>query len=292
MVEPTLQSANADETPPETAPSSIADLSGMLASAILGQGAAKDWVRANEINVRVEILHALVERLPAINERLGDPEAVALGRHIGDLAEQVAERRSDAGQAEPPGGGDDPAVEYLDRSLRRIEGDSRYAPALERVASRSGRARLAKLIFVLEEACGLGGKDVLPLYLVAPERPGALSGDFMGNFGGFFSRDWRANDFRAGRRDARHLLETALSDVVGYEAAEPEAYAAKGIEPSFDAIPTVARGKLAALIEAEVDAVLADLRPGAVASLLGWAWKPAVRRWASERTLRALRGMR
>lgn len=291
MVEPALESTGSSAPYLRPPPSSLVSLAGTLAGAVLGQGAARDWRRANKINERVEILLALVDRMPEISERLGDPDAVALGRLIGDLAERVAEREvalSESGSAESG----DPVVEHLDRSLERIETDPRYRPILDRVSSRAGRARLAKLVFVLESACGLRGKEVLPLYLVAPERGARLAGSFMGNFGGFFSRDWRANDYRAGRRDARHLLESALADVVSYEPAESEAYEVEPLEPCFDAIPLASRARLEKLAVAETDRLLGELRPGPVASLLGWIWKPVVRRWAAERALNALRDMR
>jgi predicted acylesterase/phospholipase RssA len=291
MVEPSLLASGTHQTAAGIPPRSLVDLAGMLADAVLGQGAARDWKRANEVNARVEILQALVERMPEINDRLADPEAVALGRQIGELAEQVAEREV-AARPEAAADDEDPAAEYLDRGLSRIETDPRFAPVLSRVPSRAGRARLGKLIFVLESACGLSAKDVLRLYLVAPEKDGELSGDFMGNFGGFFNREWRANDFRAGRRDARRLLEESLSDVIRYEPGDDEAYRVDELQPSFEAIPQGSRAKLRTLIDAEADRVLDEIHPGPVASLFGWAWKPVVRRWASERVLAAMRGMR
>ena len=50
--------------------------------------------------------------------------------------------------------------------------------------------------------------------------------------------------------------------------------------------------KLKALVDSEADRVLSELRPGAVASVFGWAWKPVVRRWVTDRTMAALRGAR
>lgn len=291
MVEPTLESRGASVPVHAEPPTSPVALAGTLAETVLGQGAARDWKRANKINARVEILLAMVDRLPEISERLADPEAVALGRLIGDLAERVAEREVSFA---PGQGGDsaDPAAEHMDRNLSRIETDPRYRTALDRVDSRAGRARLAKLIFVMESACGLRGKEVLPLYLVAPERGGRLAGSFMGNFGGFFSRAWRANDYRAGRRDTRRLLEGSLADIVRYEPAESAAYHVESIDPRFDSIAPAARARLEGLLEAETDRLLKELRPGPLASLFGWLWRPLVRRWAAERALASLRAMR
>jgi hypothetical protein len=196
---------------------------------------------------------------------------------------------ADGGDVE---GTDDPVVDYLDSQVERIEIDPAYSGTLARIDSRAGRARLAKLIFVLEAAGGLQDKDVLPLYLVAPETSESLSGDFLGHFGGFFNREWRANDFRAGRRDARRVIEETLSDVVSYDPGDKADYRVEKIDPGFDSIPAAGRARLKDLVDAEADRVLSELRPGPIAAAFGWAWKPVVRRWAAERTMTALRGAR
>ena len=223
FVEPALESAGPGHQAFQGPPSTLGGMASALANAVLGQGAARDWQTANRINSRLEILRALVERLPDLAPDLADPGALALGRYIGELAEHVAEVQV----AENPAigaGSDDPAGDHLDAAVERIEADPAYATALSRADSRAARARLAKLVFVLEAAAGLQDKDVLPLYLVAPADGQALAGDFLGHFGGFFHRDWRANDFRAGRRDARRVIEETLQDVISYDPGDKADY--------------------------------------------------------------------
>jgi len=289
FVEPTLQSSAAAPADSGRPPSTLSGTGVALAQALLGQGAVRDWNRANRINDRLEIVRAIVDRLPEVAADLADPEAVAVGRYIGELAERVAEMQVASGRIDAGSGSEDPAVDHLARQVERIEADPKYRPALERVDSRAGRARLAKLVFALEAASDLQDKDVLPLYLVAPERIGCLAGDFLARFGGFFSREWRAHDFRAGRRDARRVLEECLGDVISYEPGPADAYAVEDVSPDFDAIPAAGRARLDALIDAEADRALAELRPGPLASAFGWAWKPVVRRWIAQRTTQALR---
>ncbi len=295
LVEPTLRSSSASESTSFTdAPRATLDLAADLTRAVLGQGAAQDWVRANRVNARLEILSALVDRLPELNDRLHDPEEVGLGRRIGELAERVAEMQValDPDLAARAGGGADAADAYLDEHLRRIESDDRYTGALAEADSRPGRSRLAKLIFLLESASGVCGKDILKLYLVAPATSGELSGDFLGNFGGFLNREWRANDFRAGRRDARRLLEESLSDIVSYDPSGDEDYQVNDIEPTWDSIPMSARRQFTSALEAEVEQTLVKLRPGGLAGAFKWAWKPALKRWLVERATRAIQGAR
>jgi hypothetical protein len=148
------------------------------------------------------------------------------------------------------------------------------------------------MVFLLEAAGGLAGKDIMKLYLVAPTERGDLAGDFLGNFGGFLNRSWRANDFRAGRRDAHRMLRESLSDVVSYDPASEEEYRVEDIDPDWSMVPASARRRLETVLEAEADGVLADLRPGGLAGLMSWAWKPVLRRWMVERATRALQEAR
>ncbi|HSM08504.1 MAG TPA: DUF3376 domain-containing protein [Gemmatimonadota bacterium] len=293
LVEPTLRSSQAEPTSTASAAHSLGELAADLSRAVLGQGAAQDWVRANRINARLEVLSALVDRLPELNDRLHDPDEVGLGLKIGELAERVAEMQV-ALDSRVAGrhAGSDPAGHYLDAQLERIETDERYSAVLAGTESRAGRSRLAKLVFLLEAAGGLAGKDIMKLYLVAPREAEALSGDFLGNFGGFLNRSWRENDFRAGRRDARRMLEESLGDVVSYDPVGEESYRVEALQPSWDTVPPAARNRLAAVLESEADRVLADLKPGGVAGIFSWAWRPVLKRLLVERAMRALKEAR
>lgn len=294
LVEPTLRSSQ-KKGPAEltqSAPGALVDLAADLSRAVLGQGAAEDWVRANRINARLEVLSALVERLPELNDRLHDPDEVGLGRRIGELAERVAEMHVAMNPRMNGAGAGDPAGDYLDAEVARIEVDERYRDTLDSADSRSSRSRLAKLVFLLESAGGLSGKDIMKLYLVAPTERGDLAGDFLGNFGGFLNRSWRANDFRAGRRDAHRMLRESLSDVISYDPGPEEEYHVEDIDPDWSMVPASARRRLETVLEAEANGVLADLRPGGLAGLMSWAWKPVLRRWMVERATRALQEAR
>jgi predicted acylesterase/phospholipase RssA len=291
FVEPALESAGPGHHGFDGPPSTLGGMASALAKAVLGQGAAKDWATANRINTRLEILRALVERLPDLAPDLADPGAFAIGRYIGELAEHVAEVQvAELGSAGSES--DDPAGDHLDAAVERIEADPAYASALSSADSRAARARLAKLVFVLEAAAGLQDKDVLPLYLVAPKDGQVLAGDFLGHFGGFFHRDWRANDFRAGRRDARRVIEETLQDVISYDPGDKAEYRVDKIDPGFDSIPAAGKARLRELADGEAARMLAELKPGPLAAAFGWAWKPVVRRWAADRALAALRGAR
>jgi len=288
VVEPSLRSTSTGEGPAPGSPESVSDLTENLARAVLGQGAAKDWIRANRMNARLEVLGALLERLPEMDDRITDPEEVVLGRYIGELAERVAEMKVAADPTGRAALGPDPAVDYLEHNMERIEADSRYAEVFASADTRAGRSRLAKLIFVLEASSGLRDKDIMRLYLVAPESDRELAGDFLGGFGGFLNRDWRAHDFRTGRRNARRMLESGLSDVLSYRPDDDAVYETGEVEPSWDQVPADTRHRIEQAVRAEADRWIGEFRPGAVASAFGWAWKPVVRRWITDRGMSAI----
>ena len=283
FIDPSLQ-AGPLGTPAESAghPGSVADMAGLLSRALLGQGSSKDWIRANRTNDRLAILDSLVDCLPEIADSLTDPEAFDLGRTVGELAEAVCERRlarggrrgSAAARSGTGGGGEDPVLELLDESLGRIE--RRYADVLSRAGSRAARSRLAKLIFLIEAAGGLDDKEPLPLYLIAP--PERLAGDSLGNFGGMFRREWREADFRAGRRDARRLIETGLNDIIRYEPDADAAYAVPELDVSMTALSPAQRGRLEEAVQSR-----GDERDRALRQELGARRQP---RALSRRTLR------
>ncbi len=291
VVDPGLRRDPTDVGGTAAAPPSAARVASLVTQALLRRGSAEDWMRANRTNDRLAILDALVARLPELADALTDPEDFELGRAVGELAEQVAEWRlrcSRSGRWQAAGRGRtgaDPALELLEEGLTRVE--QRYANALARVESRAGRSRLAKLMFILQAAGGLDDKETVPLQLVAPRA--RLAGDLLGGFGGYFCREWREADFRAGRRDARELVERSLSDVVSYEPAEREVYAVPEPPETLDALPPADHLRLERLVAAQMKTLVGGIDAGPLASLLGFVWKPALRRWAAGRALAALR---
>ncbi len=292
LVDPHLEDEGATERIRPRELDSPARVAGRVVEALMGQGAARDWATAQKTNTRLEILERISGHLPRLASRLDDPDAVGLGRDIGRLAEEVAElkvavsRRRDADSD-----AGDPVLDYLEENLARIESDPRYRDALEATETRAGGTRLAKTIFLLESAAGLRDKDLMDLYLVAPPRDQQLAGAFLGNFGGFFHRAWRLDDFRAGRRDARRLFTGPLGDLVDYEPAREDAYSPRGYRPSLEDLDADARSALRSFLATEVDGVLDQVRPGGLASLFTWAWKPALRRWAVDRAMERLKAM-
>jgi hypothetical protein len=256
---------------------------------LLGRGAAEDLMDATDAAGRRRVLAALVERLPEIHGRLEDPDAVSLGRRVGELAERVAEDAVARDPAPQPGGGSDPVLDWLDRHLSRIQADPDYEAAIATTSSRAGRTRLAKLILVLETIGGLAEAPVADVHPVRPPAGQELAGRSLAGFGGFLEREWRVHDLRAGRRDARRLLEGPLAELVAYEPRDDAAYEPGEVDVRLDALRPEARDRLLSFLEAEAERALRDLRPGGLAGLLFGGARSAPSRALAERAFSEFR---
>lgn len=254
----------------------------------LGDEMARDWRAAEDAAGRTELLRSLVARLPEIHGRMDDPDAVGLGRRIGELAEEVAER--DARQlggddGERPG---DPVIRRLDDRLRRIQDHPAYAKVFGDVETRAGRTRLAKLIYVLEAVADLQGADPTRLHRIAPDEPEGLAGRGLAGYGGFAAREWRRHDFAAGRRDARRVLEDGLSDLVAYRPDAADAYDPGAVRPLASALDRGQRRRLRSRLEGHADRVVDGLQPGGAGWIFFRLARPAVREKVVDRIMATL----
>lgn len=290
VVDPASDGAGRGPERPGGPTSTTASL-GRALRELLGRGAAEDLMDAADAAGRRRVLAALVERLPEIHGRLEDPDAVSLGRRVGELAERVAEDAVARDPAPQPGGGSDPVLDWLDRHLSRIQADPDYAAAIDTTSSRAGRTRLAKLILVLETIGGLAEAPVADVHPVRPPAGQELAGRSLAGFGGFLERDWRVHDLRAGRRDARRLLEGPLADVVSYEPRDDAAYEPGEVDARLDALRPEARDRLLSFLESEAERALRDLRPGGLAGLVYGSVRSALSRALAERALSELRAL-
>lgn len=280
--------ADGEDPALEVPPADLVDVARLFARSAVGRGMALDLLGAAEEEERAELLRGLVSRLPDIHGRLDDPDAVGLGRRVGELAERVAEWEVERGAFRPAS--QDPVLDHLERELGRIQRRSAYAAAFEEVEGRAGRTRMAKLVYVLEAVSGLRGRQDRGIHLVAPGEDRPLAGSAMGGMGGWFSRAAREADFAAGRRDARELLEGPLADLASYEPDEEAAYRTEGRPGAVEfTLAPEERERLRAFLAREVDRRLDDLSPGGVTGLFFGLARGAIRRREVERLLGRLR---
>lgn len=267
-------------------PAGTAREAASLLRAALGTDVAGDWRDARDAGERLELLRSLARRLPEIHGRLDDPDAVGLGRHIGRLAEEVAEREARRrGPTQEETG--DPVLRRLDADLGRIQAHPAYEPAFRELGSRAGRTRLAKLVYVLEAASGLLGEDASRLVRISPPERGELAGRGLAGFAGFASRSWRRHDLVAGRRDALRALEGPLEGLVDGEPRDPEAYRPGAVRGVSAAMSPEERTRLRDRLGMEADRALDGVAPGGWRGLLFRLARPAVRARLVDRALDA-----
>lgn len=263
-----------------------------VAAALGGRDAAAAWHDEAVRRDRSVAFSDLAAELGALSGDLDDPRAVATGRRIGVLAERVADRRLERGEG-PDSGGADPALEILDRELERIPRDPRYAEAFRGVETRAGRTRLAKLVFVLEEAAGIAREPAGRLHAVAPPPGRALAGPALAGLAGPLCRDWRVHDFRSGRHDMRRVLREELTYAVSWPGEGLEAEdRPEPLRAGLSSLPAADRRRLDRFLEGEVDRWLETLRPGGLGGLFFGMARSAARRAGAARLRRELEGVR
>lgn len=287
LVEPRLfGGTESDSSAPRPAAGPLAS----LGAALGGADPAAAWHEEALRQDRIAALSGLAEQIGELSGDLDDPRAVATGRRIGALAEEVADRRVARGES-PANGGADPGLAVLDRDVDRISADPRYAAAFRGIETRAGKTRLAKLIFILEEASGLGGQASGRLHAVAPAQGRPLAGPALGGLAGPLCRAWRSHDFEAGRHDLRRALAEGMPDLFagsGKAAGEGPAPVRAGL----DTLPGADRSRLDRFLEAEVDRWLEAVRPGGLAGTLFGMGRAGARRRGAARLRAALADLR
>ncbi|MDX1579226.1 MAG: hypothetical protein R3266_12120, partial [Gemmatimonadota bacterium] len=136
----------------------------------------------------------------------------------------------------------------------------------------------------------LRDRRFLTLHRVSPESGERLAGASLGYLGGFLEREWRAADFEAGRRDAARLLSRHFSDLLSYEE-DPDAIRVPDPgDTSYRNASPASRALVERWMDREARRALDAVRPSLPIRLLGWLWKPALRRSARRRLQELLEG--
>lgn len=173
----------------------------------IGQARSQDWVRAQRLNARIELLNrraaGLAEMLlgnPSLAVMLRDPLMLLLAHfYRGVTPGDVAALR---------------AASPWRADLQRLSGlfATLPDPAGHPVdyAARLG-AEAAEVwlmaILLLERAAGLEDKDEMTIYTLTPEV-GELAGNRLLSFAGFLDESLRKHDYTVGRQKARAWLTT------------------------------------------------------------------------------------
>jgi hypothetical protein len=186
LIDPRSESASLERwSDPEAEPSWQTGASRALAI-LSEQSLFDDMRRIEKDNSRIEWVERLADRLA---EHLDDEAAFSLREFIAEVGSERAGMRAD----EPQHGRDDPDV-----------ADAELTELLRRALCEIG---------------GLVGKERISIDVISPLVLGdssdddvgsLLAGEFMGDFGGFLSRELRASDFALGYQSAIAWLDQGL----------------------------------------------------------------------------------
>ena len=190
-----------------------------LASMMLGEVGANDWLHAqrvnNEIGWRDHLARDLADMIRS-NE-VSDPGALLAGLR-GSARAIVADKVALFPDRYPAG---------VDGELARRLKEARTKNEKLLAGLTEGRREIATyMLLVLDNVAGLQKKTKLDIDLIHAAAH-ETAGDQLFSFGGFFEKKWREHDYRLGRRVARAQLPAML----GYSAgAVPEERRADGRE--------------------------------------------------------------
>lgn len=210
------------------------------AASVAGQAAFRDWIKMARTNNRLEWSSQMQELLGALAASVGAAELPALAERVGGvLAGMYRDRAAHAPTGTPPA---EAALARDRAALARGMTASLEALPDER------RQLLVDMALLLRNVAGLRDKRRLRFVAITPwsvpePRPVRLAGNFMGNFGGFFHRPWRAHDHAAGRWVAYQVLTAQIGDaapLIG-DAQPPEGAAARPTLPRDPDYQQVAR---------------------------------------------------
>lgn len=167
-----------------------------LVPAILTEAHFRDWRYAIKVNERLKLQQKLVSNMRLALSAFKKEDIEGLNMKLAEVASSIAEYKA----------GQDKEL-YLNSNKARINKFlTDDAKIINEFSDNNTKDALTNFSFNLEEVSGLKGKKILDIRLLSPEEKGALAGDFLMNFGGFFSPKYREHDFNIGRNVARDFV--------------------------------------------------------------------------------------
>lgn len=198
-----------DPTPPEPlAPFDKLDMISSalrLSPAILTEAHFRDWYEAIKVNQRLEWQQNLVRDIKENFSKLSREDLMRINSAMSSAAEKIAQFKADKAGIDKD--------DYLEDNKVRINSlltENRLLSADK--SEPAMRDVVTNFMFVLECISDLRGKKVLDIRLLSPNEKGMLAGDFLANFGGFFSPKYRIHDFNIGRVVVRDFVQKAKEE--------------------------------------------------------------------------------
>ncbi|MCH7768745.1 MAG: patatin-like phospholipase family protein [Nitrospinae bacterium] len=194
-----------------------------LVEMFISESSAKDFLRAHRYNTRLEWFEALLECFGTLLDHLGQRQMEEGEKVLAREVDEFLREKLEADTEDPPSQAS--VDEEREENLQRIE-QTYWKTLNANQWDPSKQALMKVLILALELASGLRAKRQMKLYLLAPSgQKGPLAGDFLMNFGGFFSERYRVADFRHGRVDCRNEILNDYGEAFGLKG---------GLDPTFN----------------------------------------------------------
>lgn len=225
-----------------------------LATAMMGEATANDWLKAlrrnNEVDWRDRLVATLAELIRSV-----DIQGTGIRRQLEDAGEDVVSKKRALFPDRYP-------ADYRTKAVARLTdqfGD--HARGMDDAE----RDVFGSLVFLLNSVAGLDRKQKLNLHMIYADNE-AVAGDRLSSFGGFLSEEWRQHDYTVGRDRTR----AALPWILGLDAdALPDPEPGVSYEPPADLgdieltdAPRPAREHLRFAAMLKVDGALGDLTIG------------------------------
>jgi len=167
-----------------------------LVTVALGQSGFHDWITAEDMNKKIELLDA---RAAGLKDAIlhDEMEVDALAKTAGSLLALFFPNH----QHQPPGA---VVPETLDQAKTRIA--TQYKSEMEALGSETPRAiAFRDGVLAFESAAGLGARDHMEIYGITA-TDSELAGAALCAFLGFFDQTFRDHDYDVGRSHAREFL--------------------------------------------------------------------------------------
>lgn len=225
-----------------------------LATAMMGEATANDWLKAlrrnNEVDWRDRLVATLAELVRTV-----ELDGTEITRQLEAAGEEVVEKKRALFPDRYP-------ADYREKAVQRLTDQfGHFARGMD-------GARLeafGHLVFLLNSVAGLDKKQKLNLHMIYADKE-QVAGDRMASFGGFLSREWRQHDYTIGRDRTR----AALHWILGIDAADlPAPEPGVPYQPDADLgdielkdAPRQAREHLRFAAMLKVEGAMADLKIG------------------------------
>lgn len=194
-----------DPTPPKAMSDfkgmTMLDIAKRLIPAVFTEAHFRDWYDASKVNQRLEWQEKAISSFIKSFHGFSSVQTLQMKDSLRDLALNIASFKAEKENKNP----ETYLAENRDRIAKQLQRKELiYSVNVEN--RESFQELITDFVFIFECVASLRDKKILDIRLLSPDEQGILAGDFLINFGAFFSKEYRIHDFTIGREVARKFL--------------------------------------------------------------------------------------